>query len=78
MHRRAGIWKVAPNSFARRIVAREATASDIKLLGTSFQKALRAFWGDARPVFGVHWCIYTNGHRNPGGLRDARKGIGVQ
>ena len=48
-----------------------------KLLGTSFQMALRAFWGEARRVFGVHWCVYTNGHRNPGGLRDARKGIGV-
>ena len=25
-----------------------------KLLGTGFQKALRAFWGEARPGFGVH------------------------
>ena len=49
-----------------------------QLLGTSFQEARRAFWGEARPGFGVHWCVYTNGHRSPGGLRDARKGIGVQ
>ena len=48
-----------------------------QLLGTSFQKARRAFWGEARPGFGVHWCVYTNGHRSPFGLRDARKGIGV-
>ena len=29
-------------------------ASDNQLLGTSFQKARRAFWGEARPGFGVH------------------------
>ena len=55
-----------------------ATPANIQLLGRSFQKALRAFWGEARPGFGVHWCIYTNGHRSPGGLRDARKGIDIQ
>ena len=49
-----------------------------KLLGTAFQKALRAFWDEARRGFGVHWSIYTNGHRSPCGLCDARKGIGVQ
>ena len=52
--------------------------SNNKLLGKSFQKALRAFWDEARKGFGVHWCVYTNGHRSPCGLRDARKGIGVQ
>ena len=62
MHRRAGIWKVAPNSFARIIVAREATASDIKLLGTSFQKPARtAFWDEARKGFGIHCCVHTIG-----------------
>ena len=30
-----------------------------QLLGTSFQKARRAFWGEARPGFGVHWCVYV-------------------
>ena len=49
-----------------------------QLLGTSFQKARRAFWGETRPGFGVHWRVHTNGHRSPCGLRDARKGIGVQ
>ena len=29
-----------------------------KLLGTSFQKALRAFRDEARKGFGVHQCIY--------------------
>ena len=53
-------------------------ASDNQLLGTSFQKPRRAFCGETRPGFGVHWCVYTNGHRSPCGLRDARKGIGVQ
>ena len=32
--------------------------ANIQLLGTSFQKARRAFWGEARPGFGVHWCVY--------------------
>ena len=49
-----------------------------QLLETSFQKARRALWGEARPGFGVNQCISTNGHRSPGGLRDARMGIGVQ
>ena len=49
-----------------------------QLLGTSFQKARSAFWGEARPGFGVHWYVYTNGHRSRCGLRDVRKGIGVQ
>ena len=40
-----------------------------QLLGTSFQKALRAFWGEARPGFSVHWYVYTNVHRGPCGLR---------
>ena len=52
--------------------------ANIPLLGTSFQKARRAFWVEARPGFGVHWCVYTNGHPSPRGLRDARKGVGVQ
>ena len=51
--------------------------SDNKLLATSVQKDLRALWDEARKGFGVHWCVYTNGHRSPFGLRDARKGIGV-
>ena len=58
--------------------SRSQTPSDDKSAGTSFQKALRAIWGEARPGFGVHWCFYTNGHRSPSGLRDARKGIGVR
>ena len=33
--------------------------ANIQLLGTSFQKARRAFWGEARPGFGVHWCVYV-------------------
>ena len=33
--------------------------ANIPLLGTSFQKARRAFWGEARPGFGVHWCVYV-------------------
>ena len=49
-----------------------------KLLGRSFQKARRAFWGEARKGFDVHWCVCTNGHRSPCGFRDARKGICVQ
>ena len=53
-------------------------ASDNQQLGTSFQKVRRAFWGEARQGFGVHWCVYTNGHRSPRGLRDARKGVDIQ
>ena len=49
-----------------------------ELLGISFQKARMAFWGEVQPGFGVHWCVYTNEHRSPGGLRDARKGIDIQ
>ena len=40
-----------------------------------FQKALRAFWDEARKAFSVHWCAYTIGHLSPCGLRDARNGI---
>ena len=33
-------------------------ASDDQLLGTSFQKARRAFWGEARPGFGSSVYVY--------------------
>ena len=56
----------------------EYIPSNNKLLGTSLQKALRDFWGKSRKGFGVHWCVCTNGHRSPCGLRDARKGIGAR
>ena len=41
---------------------------------------IRAFWIEARMGCGVDWCaiLYTNGNRSPCGLRDARKGIGIQ
>ena len=29
------------------------------LLGTSFQRDLRAFWNNSCNSIGVHWCIYT-------------------
>ena len=48
-----------------------------ELLGASFQNALRAFWDEARTGFGVHWYAYTDGNRNPRGLCDALKCIGV-
>ena len=40
------------------------TPANIQLLGTSFQKARRAFWGEARPGFGVHGCVYKNKNKN--------------
>ena len=55
-----------------------AQPSNNELLGTSFQNALRALWDEARKGFEVHWWVYTNGHRSPYGLRDARKGIDVR
>ena len=33
--------------------------SDNYLLGTTFRMTRRAFWGEARPGFGVHWCVYV-------------------
>ena len=41
------------------IVYQAKIPADNQLLGTSFQKARRAFWGEARPGFGVHWCVYV-------------------
>ena len=34
-----------------------------KILGTNFQKALRAIWVEARQGFGVHWYVYTTVRR---------------
>ena len=49
-----------------------------KLLGTSFQKAPRAFWVEARKGFGVHWCTRTIECRCSCGHHDAREGICIQ
>ena len=70
-------WEFVNNAWLYSIHRRDNPPGN-QLLGRSFQKARRAFWGETRKGFSVHYCIYTNGHRSPGGLRDARKGIGVQ
>ena len=59
-------------------IATQATFWSGKLLGNKAYGPIGAKPARASTFISVYKTVYTIGHRSHGGLRDARKGVGVR